>query len=242
VLLLHGLAGTALEWQDTAAWLTENNRVVAPDQRGHGRSERRPPSVSTDELVADVLAIVDEAGFRPVTLIGQSFGGLTAFLVAARHPDRVRALVVAEASPAPAGADVVEKLDAWLRSWPVPFESREEGRHFFGGDTLSARAWTSGLEERGDGWWPSFDPEVVTRTLAETIGQDYWREWESIEVPTLIVRGERGWLDKAADEMAARVPGAKLATLTGAGHDVHLEAPQEWRHEIEEFLRSISTE
>jgi pimeloyl-ACP methyl ester carboxylesterase len=44
-LLLHGLAGTAAEWEETASWLTANHRVVALDQRGHGRSERRPADV-----------------------------------------------------------------------------------------------------------------------------------------------------------------------------------------------------
>jgi pimeloyl-ACP methyl ester carboxylesterase len=57
VLLLHGLAGTALEWQHTASWLTETHHLYAPDQRGYGRSERRPSSVSTDDLVEDVVAI-----------------------------------------------------------------------------------------------------------------------------------------------------------------------------------------
>jgi pimeloyl-ACP methyl ester carboxylesterase len=208
-VLLHGLAGAALEWKETAAWLTETHRVVAPDQRGHGGSERQPPSVSTVELVEDVLAIIEDRDPRTVALIGQSFGGQTAFLAAVSRPGAVRALVVAEASPTPATAQSVEELEAWL-----------------------AR-----------GSWSSFDPEVAVRTLAETVGEDYWSAWESIRAPTLIVRGERGWLDEAeAEAMRMRLPGARLVTVPGAGHDLHLDAPAEWRWAVEEFLRSIPAE
>jgi pimeloyl-ACP methyl ester carboxylesterase len=208
-LLLHGLAGTALEWEGTAAWLTGTHRVVAPDQRGHGGSERRPPSVSAAELVEDVLAILAELGLRRVTLIGQSFGGQTAFLTAARRADLVRALVVAEASPTPATAQSVEELNGWL----------------------------------AEGTWPSFEPDVAVRTLAETIGEDYWSEWEAIRAPTLIVRGECGWINEAeAEAMRSRLSSAHLVTVAGAGHDVHLEAPEKWRRAVQEFLRSIPPE
>jgi pimeloyl-ACP methyl ester carboxylesterase len=240
VLLLHGLAGTALEWGDTASWLRETHHVVAPDQRGHGGSERHPPSVSPDDLVGDVLTIVERFGARRVGLIGQSFGAQTAFLAAARRPDVVSALIVAEASPAPTDKEAVEELRACLGSWPLPFPSREDAAHFFGGETVAARAWAAGLEERDRGLWPAFDAEVVVRTLAECVDRDYWSEWTSIEAPTLIVRAERGWISAAeVEEMRTRLPRSRLVEVPGAGHDVHLEAPHEWRRAVASFLASV---
>jgi pimeloyl-ACP methyl ester carboxylesterase len=53
VLLLHGLAGHGGEWAETASWLTESFRVLAPDARGHGRSERVPLDVSRAAHVAE---------------------------------------------------------------------------------------------------------------------------------------------------------------------------------------------
>src|SRR5215212_9870964 len=78
VLLLHGLAGHADEWAQTASWLTERWRVVALDARGHGRSERLPGDVSRASHVADTGFVIERLGLQPVVVVGQSVGGLTA--------------------------------------------------------------------------------------------------------------------------------------------------------------------
>jgi pimeloyl-ACP methyl ester carboxylesterase len=238
VLLLHGLAGTAAEWEDTAAWLTESYHAVALDQRGHGRSERRPRDVSRAAFVADAAAAVEQLELTPAVLVGQSLGGNAAFLAAAERPELVRGLVVAEASPAAAKADSVEEIRGLLSSWPVPFPSAEAAEEFFGGDAPAARAWARNLEPAGDGLRPSFDLDVMVASLAAAAGP-YWNEWRAIESPTLVVRGEDG--DLAADEaeMLRTLPVGDLVTIPG-GHDVHLDAPDAWRGVVEAFLDGLS--
>jgi pimeloyl-ACP methyl ester carboxylesterase len=119
VVLLHGLAGNADEWAETAEWLRERHRVVALDARGHGRSERLPGDVSRAAHVDDVAYVIEQLELAPVALIGQSLGGLTALLVAAERPDLVAALVLAEADPAedPEAPAAVEQA---LRRWQDP--------------------------------------------------------------------------------------------------------------------------
>jgi pimeloyl-ACP methyl ester carboxylesterase len=109
-VLVHGLAGNTGEWAETASWLTERARVVALDTRGHGGSERRPEDVSTAARVADVAFAVEQLQLAPVILIGQSLGGVTALLVASERPDLVRALIVADASPAAGDNATVEEV------------------------------------------------------------------------------------------------------------------------------------
>jgi pimeloyl-ACP methyl ester carboxylesterase len=98
-LLIHGLCGTGLEWASTAEWLSRRCRVVAYDQRGHGNSTRRPANVDHAALVEDAAAVIRQFELAPAIVIGQSLGGRIAFLLAARHPDLVKALVVVDASP-----------------------------------------------------------------------------------------------------------------------------------------------
>ncbi len=199
VVLLHGLAGHAGEWAETASWLRGPSRMLAPDARGHGRSERAPSDVSRAAHVADVAWLIRRLGLSPVVLVGQSLGGLTALLVAARHPELVRGLVVADASPAGGDEDepgevmrFAAEVGASLGRWPVPFPSREAAVKFFDGPSLSAEAWTDGLERRDDGWYPQFEVGVLVRTLREALERAYWPEWERIRCPTLVMRAGRG--------------------------------------------------
>jgi pimeloyl-ACP methyl ester carboxylesterase len=134
---LHGLAGRGSEWQSTARWLSEHGHVFALDQRGHGRSEKGLSEHSREVYVRDVIAVIEQLRLAPVLLIGQSMGGQNAFLVAARRPHLLRALVVVEAgaSPNPSARQLVGR---WLSSWPLPFPSLADARACFGGDTLYA--------------------------------------------------------------------------------------------------------
>lgn len=235
MLLLHGLAGHAREWDSTAAWLAESRRVLAPDARGHGRSERRPRDLSPEAFALDAVLWLERLAHEPAVVIGQSLGGVTALLVAARRPDLVRGLVVAEATPE-GDPDAVDIVRRWFASWPVPFPSEAEALAFFGGDTLRAQTWRAGLEQRSDGLWPAFEPDVLLAVLAESQARSYWDEWASIRCPVLVVRADDGAPRDAVRRMAGRLPGARLAEIEDAGHDLHLDQPERWRSVVLEFI------
>jgi pimeloyl-ACP methyl ester carboxylesterase len=241
VLFLHGLAGYAGEWLPTTTWLTPRHRAVALDARGHGDSERRPDDVSIDAHAADAAFAIERLALDPIVVVGQSLGGLTAISLAANWPQLVSALVIVDADPDPGGDHTVRDLDDALRRWPVPFASLLEAAQYFGGSPGSAAAWANGLERRDDGWWPRFDFDVMTRTLSEALARSYWDEWERIQCPVLIVRGAKGDVaQKTAAEMTQRLATAQMLEIAGAGHDVHLDRPKQWRAVLSGFLEAIS--
>jgi pimeloyl-ACP methyl ester carboxylesterase len=93
VVILHGLAGSATEFFATARALT-GFRAILVELRGHGRSTTRPGDISREAFVADVVHVIETAVAAPVALVGQSMGGHTAMLVAAKRPDLVSRLVL----------------------------------------------------------------------------------------------------------------------------------------------------
>jgi pimeloyl-ACP methyl ester carboxylesterase len=227
VLLLHGLAGHAGEWAGTAEWLTRRAAVFALDGEG-----------------GDAAAAVEEIGAGPVVCVGHSLGGRAAIRLAAERPELVRSLVVAEASPdgGPAVAEeVATRVGEALGRWPDSFADRREAVGFFGGPSTRAEAWADGLEERDGRLWPAFEREVAVAALRAELERPLWEEWEGITCPTLIVRGEEGDLDSAtAARMAARVPQASVATISGAGHELHLERPDDWRKALGSFFGDLA--
>lgn len=94
MVLLHGIGGGGPgDWDTVAASLSDRWRVYALDQRGHGRSDWSG-GYSMESLVADVRGFFATLGLTQAVVIGHSLGGVVAYLLAARHPQRVTALVV----------------------------------------------------------------------------------------------------------------------------------------------------
>lgn len=234
VVILHGLAGSAREFFPTAAALP-GFRTILIDLRGHGRSTRRPDDLSRETFVDDVVHVIEAVVGNPVTLVGQSMGGHTAMLLAAARPDLVHQLVLLETGAGSGNHIQNEAMGEFFSSWPVPFANHAAAREFLGDGAL-AKAWADDLEERHDGLWPRFDPEVMVSAINE-VSVPRWEEWESVLAPTLVVYGEHGMFTPGEkSEFALRGRNVQLHDLVGASHDAHLDAFDEWVSVLSSFL------
>ena len=105
VLLLHGVPQTSSVWRELMPVLAEDRVVIAPDLKGLGGSEHRPPydrPTLARELAALVLHVLDEMGVggedgTRIDVVGHDFGGVMALALAGERPDLVRRLVIAAA-------------------------------------------------------------------------------------------------------------------------------------------------
>ncbi|MEV5085407.1 alpha/beta hydrolase [Streptomyces sp. NPDC056159] len=95
LLALHGHMSEGMSYADLAARLAPDWRVIAPDQRGHGDSDRAA-DYSREGYLADLEALMDHLGLDRAALLGHSLGAINAYQFAARHPERVTALVNGE--------------------------------------------------------------------------------------------------------------------------------------------------
>lgn len=236
VLLLHGLAGSSRELLPTGHAL-KGYRVLLVDQRGHGRSTRRPDDLSRAAFVGDVVAVMD--AFAPgerCVLIGQSMGAHTAFLAAAMHPDRVQSLVMLEGHVA--GSDDPEEvavLGRWFASWPTPFPDDAAARAFLGKDAI-VDAWVADLEVTGRGLVPRFDADIMQLAL-EAVRESRWPEWEGLKVPALAIFASRSMFSASdQDELVRRRPSTVRVDLGGGSHDAHLDAFDEWTDVLTRWL------
>lgn len=120
VLLLHGWPQDRHTWSGMTPPLLEAGlRVVAFDQRGY--SPRARPTgrraYRMEELVADVLALLDQLGTTRVHLVGHDWGGSVAWAFAERHPERLRSLTVLSTPHHHAIAWAMRHADQARRSW-----------------------------------------------------------------------------------------------------------------------------
>lgn len=101
LLLLHGLVGSARNWKENVSYLSRHATVYAIDLFNMGESERVAGLDAGLEATADGLALLmDSLGIAEADISGHSHGGAVAMMLAARHPDRVRKLILfAPANP-----------------------------------------------------------------------------------------------------------------------------------------------
>ena len=95
LLFAHGLGGGHLSWWQQVPHFRDRYTCVTFDHRGFGLSRETPGGRGPDAYVEDLAALVDHLGLHEVRLVAQSMGGWTCLDYALRHPDRVRALVLA---------------------------------------------------------------------------------------------------------------------------------------------------
>jgi pimeloyl-ACP methyl ester carboxylesterase len=122
VLLLHGFPDSSLLWRNQLPALTKAGfRIIAPDQRGFGESEKPQDvqSYSFDKLLSDVTGILDACDVQKVHVIGHDWGAFVAWALASFVPDRVDRLVVLSVAHPQAFASA--GIEQYEKSWYMQF-------------------------------------------------------------------------------------------------------------------------
>jgi pimeloyl-ACP methyl ester carboxylesterase len=241
VLFVHGQPGLGKDFDAVARLLTDDHRVIAPDRPGYGRSSVDPMSMAQNAaLLAD---LVEERGAAPVTVVGHSYGGGVAVLLAASRPDLVRATVLAGSV---GKASSVNGFDHLLASRALGGPVSAASLYTFGRvlpklRDLAAHApndmlrrfrvslpdasYAEALSAYGRRTWRSFLFEQ--RALVEEIG-DVERSLEFVASPTVVVAGR--WDVVVPPEVAGAIvdaiEGAELVTVEKVGHFLLRDAPR----------------
>lgn len=119
VVLLHGFPQNRSEWTNVAARLNDAGlHTLAPDQRGYSPGARPTGrrSYVQSELVADIVALIDDAGAERVHLVGHDWGALVAWAFASKHPERLHTLT-AVSVPHPKAFAWAMPRGQLLKSW-----------------------------------------------------------------------------------------------------------------------------
>ncbi|MFE1172431.1 alpha/beta fold hydrolase [Streptomyces sp. NPDC058773] len=232
LVALHGHMSEGAGFAAVARELAPEWRVIAPDQRGHGDSDRAA-DYTREGYVADVAALLDHLGLARVPLLGHSLGGINAYQFTARHPDRVSALVNAE-GPAEVVPDDANPV-RFVSRLPYFAATREE---LLDGLDWMAPYCADGLRRGPHGGWRlGFHPQDLAESDARAVG-DHWADWTDGGCPALLIVGSHGIIPaEQARAMAERRPGTRVVRLAG-GHFVHTEDLTGFARVVREFLAS----
>ena len=225
LLLLHGFTATGRSWDGVRRRIdgATYSEVLAPDLRGHG--------ASADRLPATIPATVEDLRqTEPYVLAGYSMGGRIALHLALAQPDLVERLVLVSTTPGisePSGRAERRRADEELaegieRAGIEPFARWWAAQPLFAGQPpeVAAAARADRLRNTAEGLAASL------RDMGTGRMTPVWDRLGELTMPTRVIVGERDAKFRAIGErMAEQLPDAELVVVPGAGHAVHLEAP-----------------
>ena len=241
IMLLHGLFGAASNWGRVQRRLAETHNVVALDLRNHGSSPHGP-AMTYPLMAEDVVETLDAQGLAAVGLLGHSMGGKVAMHVALAHPERVFRLLVADIAPVPS-PPTFRPIAAALRALPLaPGLTRAAA-----GTALEAtvedpavRAFLLQNLRFGDppAWRIGLDE--IAAALPEI---ESWSGAGRYDGPTLVLRGEHSPYVKPEHRPLFRAlfPACRFASLRGAGHWLHADAPEPFVEIVRTFFDRPAT-
>ncbi|MER5390310.1 alpha/beta hydrolase [Saccharopolyspora sp. NPDC002686] len=233
LVALHGHLSEGAAFAHLAEALAPEWRLIAPDQRGQGESDRAA-DYSREGYLADLQALLDHLELDDVVLLGHSLGAINAYQFAARNPERVSALVNAEGSAA-LGLDGVNPF-GFLLDLPYRAPTRDA---LIAGLGPAAPFFSDRLREDADGAWRlPFHPQEMYESEEQVHG-DHWADWTVTACPALLVHGTRGVIPpEQVVAMVERRAGTASAELD-ADHLVHTAAPDAFAAAVRAFLATI---
>jgi pimeloyl-ACP methyl ester carboxylesterase len=251
VVMLHGIRGYAETFAGVAAALQPGVRVVAYDQRGRGRSDWDPAhDYYTDTYVADLEGVVNALALRRFDLLGHSMGGINAIVYAARHPQRVRRLVIEDAGPgAFEASDGATRIRKEFATTPLRFESWDAAGDFMRAlrPTVTEEArqqrlhsMLKPLPDGGFTWRYDHAGIAATRLNPDpSRAVDLAAHVAAIACETLVLRGGRS--DYLQPSMVARMralnPRITAVEIPDAGHYIHDDQPALFAQAVRSFLK-----
>jgi pimeloyl-ACP methyl ester carboxylesterase len=248
LLLIHGLVGSSVNWRKNIGTLAQEASVYAIDLINAGRSQRVRDIDAGLEATADrIAAVMDTLGLQDADIAGHSHGGAAALMFAARHPERVRSLILfAPANPFCTSPDtmirfyssfpgrMLAKLAPYV---PLRMKIIAVGRMYgdparIGEDCV--QKYIDELRVPGTidhilaivGCW--FSDMAKLRTILPQVA----------DVPTLLLWGDRDRAVSAASGVRLKQAiGCELIVVPGGGHVLFEEMPQESNEIMLEWLR-----
>ena len=219
LFFVQGAGGHALQWVNQLEHFSQHYRCIAPDLRGHGRSDKPRNGYTVERVTDDLVAVLDELGIKePVVLLAHSAGGLLAINFAAHYPGRLTKLALvntAASLPLNRTMRLGLRIPSVLMILIAPF-----------------------LQRRGRFNAP---PQIFKKFVENCVGR--WQGWDllpEITTPTLVIAGLRDWYVRPAlsRRTAYAMPRARLEIIRAAGHQSPLERPDAVNRALERFLET----
>lgn len=242
LIIIHGLFGMSDNWNSLGKEFAKHFMVHIIDLRNHGRSPHSD-NFNYDIMCQDVLEYIEDHNIESPVLLGHSLGGKVAMKFAFTYPKKTERLIVADISPRRYNTDFAENLLQALYRLPLDkFEKRDEIDHFLAGNYKDRGMRLFLMKNLYRNENKRFDWRFNIDVLIEKVGNIQEADFVKgvCDVPTCFIRGGKSDYITTKDERIIEKHFSRfsLVTISGAGHWLHAETPEEFYNHVIAFCLS----
>lgn len=232
VLIMHGWGCDHSTVRSIASILESGMRVINVDLPGHGKSSEPPTVWGVEDFTLFIEKFIKTLGLKDVALIGHSFGGRVALLLAFRN--KVSKVVLIDS----AGIKPKRKFSYYRKVYTFKF--LKQMLYFFYGKEKGEMKVEQWRARKGSSDYRNSSP-MMRKVMSKCVNEDLKGIMPSIKAPTLLVWGDN---DKAtplndAKIMEQLIPDAGLVSFSGCGHYSFLDNPIGFKAVIKEFFKEF---
>ncbi len=246
LIFLHGFTCDHRNWNPQLEFFSRKYQVITYDARGHGQSNL--PDTIPYSYEDDLAALIDYLKIDKAVIIGHSMGGAPAFFYTLHHPEKVRALVLAEGGAFLSDPAIVDTAnipgyfkDIYRAIRVARKEGIEQGKKAWltihpmkdaAENPISSELMRTMITDYSGWHWLNRDPQKNNPDGTVEMMQE-------ISVPTLLIAGELSHpvLKDLVSAQSKYIPNSKLVLLKNSNHMTNLENPEQFNKELEEFLK-----
>ncbi|MFH2035961.1 MAG: alpha/beta hydrolase [Candidatus Zixiibacteriota bacterium] len=249
MLCLHGRWGRWKTWEEFIIKYRNQYRIIAPDQRGHGLSDKPDKGYAAEDFARDTLELVKTLNCGPVIAVGHSMGGRVAGYFSKIYPESVKALAILDESTEGTGigsANVENgnrSDDGLTAKWPTPYKSFDDAvnhlKSIFSRET-NVKYFQDSLVQTAAGY-----DYLFSRFAMAEIGRSY-RPWldilAEIECPILLMRATDSWClsEEVANKMRQVIKNCTYFEIPNSDHMVHVDNPEIFYPQFDKFLNNLT--
>ncbi len=239
LVLLHGLGSSGLDWEYQYPHFEEHFRIIAPDLRGFGQSDKPDGPYFVARQAADVVALLDHLGISEVALLGFSMGGAIAFELAASHPQLVRQLIIVNSSTSFVTDHWRKQLEVFVRKsvirlLGVPQLAKLIARRLFPAENQGE------LREMTIERYGANQKQAYLHAIDGLVGWELSKEQlQQLTMPTLIIAAEHDYTPLAEKQAyCTSLPNATLSMVSDSRHATPIDQADRFNVLVAEFLNA----
>lgn len=266
VVFIHGSIDDYRTWNHQIPKFSKHFQTIAYSRRYHHPASRDEPvsGYNVPKHAEDLAAFIKKLNLKSVHLVGSSYGAYTGLIMAMRHPDRIRSMVLCEPPVVPLLVsnpnNPIQILSLLIRDLPTGKSFLKFGKnHVFpatkklreGNFEEGARIFANGvLGPEGFKRLPEKTQKVIIDNApalkAELLGPGFPRsktDYSGLKVPVLLVRGEKSplFFQTISKKLGKLLPESEHIVIPKASHNMHAENPEAFNQKAMDFIKKYDT-